>query len=53
MKGVAGHVHQGQPATNAWMSFASTMAASVMAKMLHDPTVFLEWPHFKRGKCHH
>ncbi|XP_015776085.1 PREDICTED: uncharacterized protein LOC107354153, partial [Acropora digitifera] len=48
VKGVAGYFHQGQPATNEWMSFASTMAASVMAKMLHDPTVFLEWPHFKR-----
>ncbi|XP_068747430.1 uncharacterized protein [Montipora capricornis] len=27
------------------MSFASTMAASVVAKMLNDPVVFQEWPH--------
>ena len=53
VKGVASYFHQGQPATDEWMSFASTMAASVVAKMLNDPTVFLEWPHFKRGKCHH
>ena len=34
------------------MSFASTMAASVVAKMLNDPTVFLEWPHFIQGKSY-
>ncbi|XP_067050218.1 uncharacterized protein [Acropora muricata] len=49
VKGVASYFHQGQPATDEWMSFASAMAASVVAKMLNDPTVFLEWPHFKRG----
>ena len=50
MKGVASYFHQSQPATSEWMSFASTMAASVVAKMLNDPTVFLEWPHYKQGK---
>ncbi|XP_015762963.1 PREDICTED: NLR family CARD domain-containing protein 4-like [Acropora digitifera] len=32
------------------MSFASTMAASVVAKMLNDPTVFIEWPHYKQDE---
>ena len=50
MKGVASYFHQSQPATSEWMSFASTMAACVVAKMLNDPTVFLEWPHYKQGK---
>ena len=35
------------------MSFASTMAASVVAKMLNDPVVFQEWPHCIQGKLHH
>ena len=50
MKGVAGYFHQRQSATSEWKSFASTMAASVVAKMLNDPTVFREWPHFNEGK---
>ena len=50
VKGVASYFHQSQPATCEWMSFASTMAASLVAKMLNDPTVFLEWPHYNQGK---
>ncbi|XP_015770165.1 PREDICTED: uncharacterized protein LOC107348620 isoform X2 [Acropora digitifera] len=34
------------------MSFASTIAASVVAKMLNDPTVFREWPHYNQGVEH-
>ncbi|XP_067019538.1 uncharacterized protein [Acropora muricata] len=30
------------------MSFASAMAASVVAKMLNDPAVFQEWPHYNQ-----
>ncbi|XP_015748096.1 PREDICTED: uncharacterized protein LOC107327886 isoform X2 [Acropora digitifera] len=45
VKGVASYFHQSKPATSEWMSFASAMAASVVAKMLNDPAVFLEWPH--------
>ena len=53
VKGVASYFHQSQPATSEWMSFASTMAASLVAKMLNDPRVFLEWPHYNQGKPHH
>ncbi|XP_067056250.1 death domain-containing ATP nucleosidase-like isoform X3 [Acropora muricata] len=49
VKGVASYLQQSQPATSEWMSFASTMAASVVAKMLNDPTVFLEWPHYNQA----
>ncbi|XP_068753920.1 protein NLRC3-like [Montipora capricornis] len=45
VKGVAHFVNQTQLSRNEWMSFASTMAASVVAKMLNDPVVFQEWPH--------
>ena len=50
---VASYFHQSQCATSEWMSFASTMAASMVAKMLKDPTVFREWPHYNQGRPHH
>ncbi|XP_015775104.1 PREDICTED: uncharacterized protein LOC107353284, partial [Acropora digitifera] len=57
VKGVASYFHQRQSATPKWMSFASTMAASLVAKMLNDMTVFQEWRHYdqvaggKKGVC--
>ncbi|XP_068753915.1 protein NLRC3-like isoform X2 [Montipora capricornis] len=45
VKGVAHFVNQTHLPRSEWMSFASTMAASVVAKMLNDPVVFQEWPH--------
>ncbi|XP_068699975.1 NLR family CARD domain-containing protein 3-like isoform X2 [Montipora foliosa] len=45
VKGVAHFVNQTHLSRSEWMSFASTMAASVVAKMLNDPVVFQEWPH--------
>ncbi|XP_068753925.1 nucleotide-binding oligomerization domain-containing protein 2-like [Montipora capricornis] len=45
VKGVAHFVNQTQLSRSEWMSFASTMAASVVAKMLNHPVVFQEWPH--------
>ena len=53
VKGVASYFHQSQSANSEWMSFASAMAASVVAKMLNDPAVFREWPHYNQGKSHH
>ncbi|XP_044170345.1 LOW QUALITY PROTEIN: uncharacterized protein LOC114949279 [Acropora millepora] len=49
VKGVASYFHQSQSATSEWMSFASAMAASVVAKMLNDPTVFQEWPRYNQA----
>jgi len=35
-----------------WSPFASVMAASVVAKLLKNPVVFKEWPHYKgTGAC--
>ncbi|XP_068700150.1 uncharacterized protein [Montipora foliosa] len=45
VKGVASFVNQTQLSRSGWMSFASTMATSVVAKMLNNPVVFEEWPH--------
>ncbi|XP_068756023.1 protein NLRC3-like [Montipora capricornis] len=45
VKGVAHFVNQTELSRSEWMSFASTMAASVVAKMINDPVVFQEWPH--------
>ena len=53
VKGVASYSHQSQSATSEWMSFASSMAASVVAKILNDPAVFREWLHYNQGKSHH
>ena len=50
VKGVARFVNQTHLLRSEWMSFASTMAASVVAKMLNDPVVFQEWPHCNQGK---
>ncbi|XP_015754485.1 PREDICTED: uncharacterized protein LOC107334098 isoform X2 [Acropora digitifera] len=52
VKGVARYFHQSQSATSEWMSFASSMAASVVAKMLIDPTVFQKWRHYNQGTSH-
>ena len=53
VKGVASYFHQSQSATDEWMSFASSMVASVVAKMLNDPAVFRKWPCYNQGKSHH
>ncbi|XP_068748847.1 NLR family CARD domain-containing protein 3-like isoform X2 [Montipora capricornis] len=49
VKSVASFVNQTQPSSSEWMSFASTMAASVVEKMISDPAVFKDWPHCNQG----
>ena len=46
VKGVASYFHQRKSAASEWMSFASAIAASMVAKMLNDPKLFLECPHY-------
>jgi len=54
VKGVASYFDQNHSAlTSDWNSFGSTMAASLVAKLLMDPTVFREWRHYNQGKLHH
>lgn len=52
VKGIAGYGDRSQSSNyEEWMSFASAMAASVVAKVLADPFVFQEWPHYNSGTC--
>ncbi|XP_015749860.1 PREDICTED: uncharacterized protein LOC107329706 isoform X4 [Acropora digitifera] len=48
VKGVASYFYQNHSATSDWKPFASTMAASVVAKLLMNPTVFREWRHYNQ-----
>ena len=50
VKGVASFGEQSS--SGDWVSFASAMAASVVANILSEPIVFREWPHYRQGKCH-
>ena len=50
MKGIADYADGTESISKNWSPFASVMAASVVAKILNDPIVFQEWPHYK-GTC--
>ena len=50
MKGVAGYGDLSQSSNEDWMSFASSMAASLVAHILCDPVVFQGWPHYHQGR---
>lgn len=53
IKGVASYGDPTQSSSSEWASFASTMAASVVAStILNDPAVFKEWPHYNKGESH-
>jgi len=53
VKGVANYGDHSQSSSDEWVSFASTMAASVVANLLIDPVIFQEWPHYNQGKCYY
>ena len=47
IKGVSDFADGNKSDTNAWRPFASVMAASVVAHILKDVSVFQNWPHYK------
>ncbi|XP_020609268.1 uncharacterized protein LOC110047864 isoform X2 [Orbicella faveolata] len=47
VKGIADYADDTESMSENWITFASVMAASVVANILNDPVVFQEWPHFK------
>lgn len=54
MKGIKDHINGVQSSRDTWEVFASVMAASVVANILHDPMIFKDWCHYgegKRAKC--
>ena len=52
VEGVASDSDLSQSVSDDWKSFASTMAASLVAHILCDPYVFQEWPHCNQGQCY-
>ena len=52
VKGVASYGDLSQSSTKDWASFASTMAASLVASVLKDDVVFREWQHAGQGKSY-
>ena len=47
MKGIADYMDGTQAITESWSTFASVMAASVVAHILSDSAVFRTWPHYE------
>ena len=52
VKGFASDSGLSQSSVDDWKSFASTMAASLVANILSDSAIFQEWPHCSQGKCY-
>ncbi|KAL9978790.1 hypothetical protein ACROYT_G016350 [Oculina patagonica] len=47
VKGIADFADGTENVSENWSPFASVMAASVVEKILSDPVVFHQWPHYK------
>ena len=50
MKGIADYADGTESVSENWSPFASVMAASVVTKILNNPIIFQEWPHYQ-GTC--
>ena len=49
VKGIKDFADGSQSSNEKWESFASVMAASVVANILSDPVIFQDWPHYNAG----
>ena len=49
VKGIKDFIDDKQPSSEKWEEVACLMAASVVAKILSDPVMFQDWPHFNAG----
>ena len=47
VKGIADYADGSQLPSESWSSFASVMAASLVAHILSEPCVFHLWPHYQ------
>ena len=47
VKGIADYADRSQFSSESWSSFASVMAASLVAHILSEPFVFHSWPHYQ------
>ena len=49
VKGIKDYTDGRQSASDEWGTFASVMAASVVANILSDAVIFEDWPHYNPG----
>ena len=49
VKGIKDFVDETQSPSKKWKRIACVMAASVVAKILNNPVIFQDWPHFNAG----
>ena len=49
VKGIKDFIDDKQSSSEKWEEVACLMAASVVAKILSDPVMFQDWPHFNAG----
>ena len=49
VKGIKDFVDETQSSSKKWKQIACVMAASVVAKILKNPVIFQDWPHFNAG----
>ena len=47
VKGIADYADGSQLPSESWSSCASVMAASLVAHILSEPSVFHSWPHYQ------
>ena len=51
VKGIKDHADGSQSSSDEWGTFASVMAASVVANILSDAFIFEHWPHYNPGSA--
>ena len=51
VKGIKDYVDGSQSSNDEWGTFASVMAASVVANILSDAVIFEDWPHYNTGNA--
>ena len=47
VKGISNYADGSESTTKNWNPFASANAASLVTKILNDPVVFKQWPHYQ------
>ena len=51
VKGIKDYADGSQSSSDEWGTFASVMAASVVANILSDAVIFEDWPHYNPGNA--
>ena len=51
VKGIKDYADGSQSSNDEWGTFASVMAASVVANILSDAVIFEDWPHYNPGNA--